>query len=90
MLGELVTLEISPDVPSPRCARVTADQRLEVVNRTQVVIVVKIAGYEAQLEPGGAYRIEAAIGSYLEAGVHWLKIQDHAANAPELWLVEEP
>jgi len=90
LLGELVTLEISPDVPSPRCARVTADQHLEVVNHTQVVIVVRLAGYEAQLEPGGAFRIEAPLGSYLETGVHWLKIEDHAANAPELWLIEEP
>lgn len=84
--SEVVSLEIVLDVPAPRCAIVTADQRLEVVNRTGAAIGVRFAGYEFQLQDGEAHLIDAPMGAYLAPGVHNIRVTDNAGNAPELWL----
>src|SRR3990170_1587788 len=44
--GDVVTITIRPDVPDPRCAKITAAQQLRVVNETQQAVNVKLAAFE--------------------------------------------
>jgi hypothetical protein len=45
-------VEIFPDIPSPRGLKVTAAQRLVVVNRTDGEISVALGAMQAVIQPG--------------------------------------
>jgi hypothetical protein len=80
--GEVVTFEILPDIPSPRCAIARPDQHLMVINRSGEKITVSLGNYKIDLEPGESGTIDAPFGSYLLPGVHRVT----TTLSPELWL----
>lgn len=80
--GEVITFEILPDIPSPRCAIARSDQHLVVINRTSEIITVSLGNYKFNVEPGESGTIDAAFGSYLSPGVHRVT----TTLSPELWL----
>ncbi len=82
--GDIVSVNISADVPSPRCVKVAGHQRLQVVNATTTPVQVQLAQFNVPLQPGQAQLFDAAFGSYLAPGVHWLRVT--AGNGPEIWL----
>lgn len=83
--GEWATVEVSADVPSPRCLRVTRNQRLRVVNKGPAAVQVKLAGYTVVVPAGGEGTIPAAFGAYLAAGVHSVSADPY--SGPQVWLV---
>jgi hypothetical protein len=83
--GDVVTVNISADVPSPRCVKVAGQQRLQVVNATDATVQVQLAQFNAQLQPGQAQFFDASFESYLAPGVHWLRVT--GGNGPEIWLI---
>ncbi len=82
--GDVVVVNISADEPSPRCVKVTSNQRLQVVNTTDGPVQVQLAHFNVQLQPSQALLFDAAFGSYLAPGVHWLRVT--GGNGPEIWL----
>lgn len=85
--GDIITLEIFPDMPNPRCSKARPEQQLRVVNRTSTEIQVSLARYQFTLEPDETQTIEAPLGEYLLPGVHHLSVV--GGHAPALWLQEE-
>lgn len=85
IVGDVVTVNISADVPSPRCVRVTGDQRLQVANATDGMVQVQLAQFNVQLQPGQAQLFDALFGLHLAPSVHWLRVT--GGNAPEIWLM---
>ena len=84
----LVIFEINPDVPSPRCAQAMPDQRVKVINRTDGLLQVSIAGFEVSLGPGEETVFDTPLGSYLAPGVHRVLTSAYGGGGPELWLLE--
>jgi hypothetical protein len=82
--GEMVVVSINPDVPDPRCAKVRADQKLTVVNRTENTLEVSIGTFKASLEPGAEATFDTPFGDYLAVGVHQLQVSPCCGS--ELWL----
>jgi hypothetical protein len=89
--GAVLTIRIEPDTPNPRCASVTAHQRLRVVNSTgdygahaHPVTVVWLPGRPFTLRPGAARTFPRQFGTYLARGVHPLKAG--TAYRAEVWL----
>ncbi len=85
--GEGATVQIAPDTPSPRCLKVTREQRLKVINGTQAVVQIKLGEFALELQPGIQGSLETPFGEYLAPGVHRLMVSPYAG--PELWLVEK-
>jgi glucose/arabinose dehydrogenase len=89
--GDLVVFEIYPDIPNPRCARATLEQRLKVINRTEQELRIRIAGYDFTLQPDQEQEIDAELGSYLAPGVHQVSTTAYSGGGgPELWLTTDP
>ena len=89
--GDLVVFEIFPDIPSPRCARATPEQRLKVINRTEQEMRFWIGSYEFTLQPDQDQIIDAALSTYLAPGVHVIStIAYRGEGGPELWLTTDP
>jgi hypothetical protein len=82
--GEYVTVTLNVDIPSPRCTRIRADQKLSVVNNTMSTLGVSIASFSHSLLPGETYSIDVPFGDYLAAGVHQLSVTP--CCGAELWL----
>lgn len=82
--GDVVTVNISADVSSPRCVKVAGHQRLQVVNTTDASVQVQLAQFNVQLQPGQAHFFDASFASYLAPGVHWLRVT--SGSGPEIWL----
>ena len=80
----MVAVNISVDVPSPRCVKVKGHQCLQVVNATDGPAQVQLAQFNVQLQPGQAQLLDAPFASYLAPGVHWLHIT--GGNGSEIWL----
>jgi len=85
--GEIVSVEIWPDIPSPRCIKLAPEQKLLVLNRTELVIHIRLGTYRADIQPGDDYLFERTVGSYLGPGVHQLLVEPF--SGPELWLPAE-
>ena len=86
--GDVVTIAVEPDTPSPRCSRVTSSQRLRVVNQTSEEIDVQIADFKMRLGAGDEGSVDAPFGSYLAPGVHLMNISSLAGGGAEIWLGE--
>ena len=86
--GDVVTITIYPDIPSPRCAQVRGDQRLSFVNETTESIQVTLADYDLTLAPGETQAIEAPVGAYLAPGVHTAHTSTYGGESgPEVWVL---
>ena len=84
--AEVIEITINPDIPDPRCARVSPKQKLKVTNATGGQIRVHIGPYEAALEQGDKHTFDTPLGEYLAPGVHLLEVLP--CCGPELWLAE--
>jgi hypothetical protein len=84
--GQAVEVVINPDVPSPRCTQVTADQRLQVRNNTDQQVSVSFADFSATLAPGASQLFDRAFGDYLQPGVHGVDVSLYGGSGPEIWL----
>jgi hypothetical protein len=85
--GDFVVLEISGDMPSPRCVIARPGQRLSIINRSDMALTAVLAGNQIELQPGEEGTIEAELGTYLLPGVH--EIATSAYAAPSLWLRDD-
>lgn len=76
----LVTIELFPDVPSPRCVEVSGAERLRLVNRSGAygqqasVISVRFAGFAAKIQPNHAVIFAEPFGNYLRPGTHSVEV----------------
>jgi hypothetical protein len=92
--GSIATINANPDVPSPRCIVVRADQRLRVVNTTDVAgsigkpITITFADYPPRVVlVGQATVFDRPVGEYLAVGVHRVHIAPlYAGSGAEVWL----
>lgn len=85
--GDLVTVEMHPDVPVPRCSAITETQRLRVVNATDQVAEVRVAPFTTTLAPGEAHTFDTPFGNYLAPGVHTITMSVYpGSGGAELWL----
>jgi hypothetical protein len=94
--GSIATVDANPDVPSPRCIVVRADQRLRVVNTTNIhgtigkPITVTFANYPPRVvQVGQATVFDRPVGDYLAVGVHRVHIAPlygAGASGAEVWL----
>lgn len=82
--GDTAVAEIFPDVPAPRCLKVTPGQRLVVINRTDSEISVSLGALSATLQPGQETSLDRSFDEYLEPGVH--RLQASPYSGPEVWL----
>lgn len=78
----VVTVNLNPDTPAPRCTDVGADQRLRVVNTSGnfggpgATLTVSFANFPRRtLEVGEATVFNRPFGDYLAAGVHTVTVR---------------
>ena len=84
--GELAVAEIYPDIPSPRCLKVNGEQKLKVINRTEITLNVEFGEYQTEVPPGGEDTFNTPFGDYLAPGVH--RVEASPYGGPEIWLIE--
>jgi hypothetical protein len=87
--GSVATFTLENDVPSPRCGRVLADQRLRVVNATSTTVIVTFHGTQYRFDPGAVLTFTTTFGSIWEPGVHVLSTSMYGGGGPEIWLGAE-
>jgi hypothetical protein len=86
--GEWATVEIWPDMPSPRCLKVNPQQRLRVINRAEAAVQITLGEFTLELQPGTEDTLEMPFGDFLAPGVHHILASPYPG--PELWLVGAP
>jgi hypothetical protein len=84
-VGAVAVVWINPDVPSPRCQRVTHDQRLKIVNNTGGPARVRIGAVDATVAPHDEQLVDQPLGAYLAPGVHRLPVTTYGGGGPELF-----
>jgi cytoskeletal protein RodZ len=83
----VVEVVLDPDVPSPRCTEVTADQRLVVRNATTEAVTVTLADFRVTVAPGESELLDRPFGQYLAPGVHRVSTGAlYGGSGPEIWL----
>lgn len=88
--SEIVAVSVNFDIPSPRCQKVRADQKLAVENTTESGLTLwfgKNADVRFTAMPRGRVVTEREFGEYLEPGVHVLFGEPY--SGPEIWLLGE-
>lgn len=85
--NDVVVVTIYPDIPDPRCVKVTPGQSLKVVNGTEGSVQVVLGPFYAALQPGEEYTFDLPLGEYLAPGVHLVQVLP--CCGPELWLAEK-
>lgn len=88
--GTVVTVTINPDVPSPRCQKVLANQQLRVVNNTSQTLTVSLGQNSLTIAPSQSQTITQTFGTYLASGVHHIitssQLAQQGGAGPEIWL----
>jgi hypothetical protein len=84
--GSVVEVVLNPDIPSPRCMEVTADQRLQVRNASGETVSVTFAGFSVTLDDGETHLFNQAFGDYLAPGVHRVSASIYGDSGAEIWL----
>lgn len=90
--GAVVTVVANPDTPAPRCLIVTANQRLRVVNGSNLSgagkpITVTFADFAPRVVPiGGATLFDRPLGEYIAPGVHSIHISLYGSGGGDVWL----
>ncbi len=82
----VVSVELFPDIPSPRCLKVTAGQKLRVINATGAAVQLSLGRLEHTLQRDAEILLDKPFGDYLAPGVHILLAEPY--SGPEIWLVE--
>lgn len=85
-VGAVAMFQINVDAPSPRCEVVKLAQRLQVVNKMDRPVRVRLAHISVRLGPQQDLTIDQPFGTYLAPGVHDLAISAYAGGGAELWL----
>jgi hypothetical protein len=85
--GSVVVVTINPDIPSPRCVKVLPDQTLTVTNRTDQAVEFPLGRYTLKIPAGQTDSITAQFKTYLQPGVHTVKMPYYAGSGPAIWLV---
>ena len=79
---------LGPEGAAPPCAQVTADQRLQVRNDTDVPVTVSVGGFVTDtVQPGASAVIGGEFGGYLEPGAHFVDVSPYDPALPEIWFV---
>jgi hypothetical protein len=92
--GAVVTIDANPDVPTPRCVVVRPDQRVRIVNTSDLqgtvgrTITVHWANFAPRvLAVGQATTFDRPAGDYLAVGVHRLRVPPlYGGAGAEVWL----
>jgi len=91
--GTIVSILLLPDLPSPRCVQVTANQTLELVNssassgQSGQLVTVTFAGFPPRdIAVGESTSFAMPFSSYLAVGVHEIHISLYGGAGPEVWL----
>ena len=79
--GPVAEISINPDVPSPRCLRVTKAQRLLVRNNTSEAVRFVFGHFDVQLAAGASQLLDEPAGDYLAPGGHVLESNFGQARA---------
>jgi hypothetical protein len=82
--GEITGVTIYPDIPDPRCLKITGSQQLQVMNRTDSLLEINLGPYHAVVQPGETYQFKTPFGEFLAPGVHLVITSPY--SGPELWL----
>jgi hypothetical protein len=89
----LVTITVNPDTPVPRCATVSKDQGLKVVNASDnfnqdgTTVTVRFANLPPRvLKIGASTTFRRHFGGYLAAGVHILHVSLYGEGGAAIWL----
>lgn len=90
--ARLVEIDVNPDVPTPRCVILSAEQGLTVLNATArfgeagVPVVVSWADYAPlTLSAGASTTFPRPVGEYLARGVHHLHLSKYGTSSAEIW-----
>jgi hypothetical protein len=82
--GEITDVVIYPDIPDPRCLRISANQTLQVTNQTDRRLEIDLGPFHANIQPGETYLFLTPFGEFLSPGVHSLLASPY--GGPQLWL----
>jgi hypothetical protein len=73
-VGEIVQILLTPDGPaSPRCVKVSPDQRLEFINGRDAPVQLVFGPFSETISPGGEALLALRVGEYLAPGVHFVE-----------------
>jgi hypothetical protein len=68
---QIVEVSFAPDnVPNPRCTKVTASQKLKIINNSGHAISGTVGSYTINIADGKSQTLDSNFGSYLMPGVH--------------------
>jgi hypothetical protein len=79
-----ITAGTMPDV---RCMEVRPEQRLQFNNQTGATVRLQLGRFDVTLPPGQTALLDAACGSYLAPGDHFVTVSEGAV--PEIMLVDK-
>ncbi|MDO8559867.1 MAG: hypothetical protein Q7S23_02395 [bacterium] len=85
----VVRVEVNQDIPSPRCQKMTAQQRLVVKNKTAETLSLWFGDnkeYAFSVEANGEYTIPQPVGELLAPRVHVLHGSPY--QGPAVWLMD--
>ena len=82
--GKIASIEIWPDMPTPRCLRLGSEQYLQVTNHTDINLQYRLAHFSGELEVGETVEFDQEVGGFLAPGVHLFMVSSY--SGPELWL----
>ena len=90
--GDVATITVNVDTPSPRCSKITAGQRLRVVNDTSEAVRIELGRFDVTIGPGKERFLDAQQRHillpakrtallHLPAGRQQLDVSDRAGGA---------
>jgi len=85
-VGEVATVRVHSDTPSPRCQQVQSGQHLRIINMTDQPARARLAQIDVTIAPGDEWADDRPFGAYLAPGVHSLALSAYAGGGAELWL----
>lgn len=83
--GNTVTIILNQDIPSPRCARVLANQNLRIINNTSQAVTFTLGQNTLSINPNQIQTITQTFGTYLAPGVHNSRTSLYGGGGPEIW-----
>lgn len=93
--GRLAVIRVNPDTTDPRCAEVTATQRLRVVNLSNrfgqpgQAITIRFANFPRRvLAVGNGATYDRQFGDYLARGDHFLHLSLYGGGGADICLCQ--
>ena len=69
-------MSVNVDTSNPRCIKVFAYQKLQVVNNTDQAIIVSIGDMSMAILPKEEYNFDINFGLFLSPGVHRVSVSN--------------